>query len=99
MFFSGDAYDPTGNPRSGKFALFSENPTNPTAGSEIQTYWVGVEDLAGWDAVEGKGDYNDLIFRATVTSVPEPGFLTWIAVELSGALIGLWFIARRRRSA
>jgi hypothetical protein len=97
ILYSGTEYSGS-NGASGKFALFSENPTNPTMGSDIVTYWIGVEDLRGTDAVEGWGDYNDVIFRASVSRVPETGFLTWLLVELSGALICLRFFLHRRRA-
>jgi hypothetical protein len=86
MLFSGDVFNSsTSTPRAGKFALFSENPTHPGPSSDITKYWVGVEDLAGFDTVEGRGDYNDIIFSATVAprtiQVSEPGLYLTLAMD------------------
>ncbi len=100
MLFNANSYaNPFGTPTAGKFALFSEIPTDPGPGSQILKYWVGVEDIAGLDFVERKGDFNDLIFSATVHTVhvPEPGLFSLLAVNLLGLLIAVRFFYSRRR--
>jgi len=108
IMYSGTQYG-TSSTKSGKFALFSEDPTNPESllNPDIRTYWVGVEDLKGSDSVEKWGDYNDLIFRASVIaptgippiSVAEPGFYSQFAVNLTGLLAALAFFYYRRQRA
>jgi hypothetical protein len=90
-FSSTTAYSAS-NTRSGKFALFSEVPANPTNNSRIATYWVGVEDTAGNNSTERWGDYNDMLIRVTV--VPEPGFYGALAMGLAG----LFLFTRRRQT-
>ena len=92
ILYSDTAYS-SSDPRSGKFALFSEDPLSPTATSNIHRYWIGVEDTAGSDGIEGWGDFNDFVITAYV--VPEPGFYGLLAIGLSG----LYLLRRRRNSA
>lgn len=101
IMFSGSEYSPQflglTTPTAGKFALFSENPTNPNGSSSISKYWVGVEDTAGLDATEHWGDYNDMIFSATVVPVNTPEPLTsWIYGADMVGLLGICFIFTRR---
>src|SRR4029079_12733440 len=82
---------------AGRFALFSEIPTNPALsgpGSDISKYWVGVEDRLYGNPAEGNwGDFNDMIF--SVPDVPEPGFYGVLALGLSA----LAYKVRRRKTA
>jgi hypothetical protein len=71
-----------------QFALFTL-ASNPT------TYFIGVEDNLVYDAIEGWGDYQDIVIRlgtsASTFGTPEP--VTFVLV--GAGLLGL-FIARRR---
>lgn len=94
IMFSNTDYAGGANDRAGKFALFSEAPQHPSAGSEIETYWIGVEDTLGNDPVEGWGDFNDILISATI--VPEPGFYGLMGLGLAGIY---WSVSRRRKKA
>jgi hypothetical protein len=86
--------DPAG--KTGRFALFSEQPTAPThPNSDITQYWVGVEDLQSPVAGENTyGDYNDMIFSVQV--VPEPAFIGVLGIGLAG--LALQTYRRRKQS-
>jgi hypothetical protein len=90
----------TSGTTAGKFALFSELPQNPDPDSDILKYWVGVEDTAGYDGTEKWGDFNDIIFSATVkpVHVPEGSAQGQFAFQLivAGALC---FYAAKRKYA
>lgn len=84
------SYDPT-NGRSGRFALFSEVPTNPVSlNTPLSKYWIAVEDSPSGNAIEGLGDYNDFLVSI---AVPEPGFY----LTLSGGMLAMLGAAYRRR--
>lgn len=78
--------------RVGNFALFSEVPGLPSAGTSVRKYWIGVEDNLFNSIEGGYGDFQDLVISAEV--VPEPGFYGVLALGLGSLYIG---ISRRRR--
>jgi hypothetical protein len=96
LFLSGSANNGASTPNAGKFALFAQSPVHPNLNSQIQTYWMGIEDTPGDQGSnsEAWGDYNDLIIRATV--VPEPGFYGVLAMGLSGLTV---LVRRRKKQA
>lgn len=94
--YSGAAYN-SSNGRSGKFALFSEIPVLPGPGNAVRKYWVGVEDTAGSDSMEGWGDFNDLLISAT--AVPEPGFVGLLFAGLAALLFASWRMRKASREA
>ena len=71
-----------------QFALFTL-ASNPT------TYFIGVEDNLVYDAIEGWGDYQDIVIRLG-TSTPTFGTPEPVTLVLVGAGLLGRFIARRR---
>jgi hypothetical protein len=90
--------DPVGNAAneelsgmSDKFALFSQVPTSPNTSSDLNVFWIGIEDRGGLG--EGFGDYNDMVI--SVSPIPEPDFFGVLALALSGMFC---LVIRRHRS-
>lgn len=63
------------------FAVFAPNSNNVNT-----EFWIGSEDLKLYNSDK---DYNDLVVKITVASVPEPGTLGLLAAGLLGLAAGL----------
>jgi hypothetical protein len=83
-YFTNSSRNPAGAHQ--QFALFTL-ASNPT------TYFIGVEDNLVYDAIEGWGDYQDVVIRLSTSPLGTPEPVTFVLV--GAGLLGL-FIARRR---
>lgn len=72
------------------FVLFSEVPVNPSAGSNLFSYWIGAEDMR-----IGDGDFQDLLVR--IEAVPEPHLIILLSSSLLVTFVFGW--RRFRRSS
>jgi hypothetical protein len=83
-YFTNSSLNPAGAPQ--QFALF-------TLASNLTTYFIGVEDNLSYDAIEGWGDYQDIVIRVGTSSFGTPEPATFLLV--GAGVLGL-FKARRR---
>jgi hypothetical protein len=82
-YFTNEALNPGAENSHQHFALFSL-ASNPTM------FFIGVEDGLNGDAIEGNGDFNDIMVRlitgAPTTPLPEPATFALIGSGLVGLL-------------
>jgi len=84
---------------AGGFTFYQQDAANPVGSKQAKiykdtfdTYWIGFEDIAlnnGSDA-----DYNDFVFSAVLTPIPEPAFYQMAGLLIAG---GVGFVRLRRR--
>lgn len=83
VFYTQSSLNPSGDGDFQHFATFKQG-TQPGP-----TYWIGIEDLRGF---ESDKDYQDMV--VSVTPIPEPGT---IGLFGAGLLLSGYWIRRRRK--
>jgi hypothetical protein len=83
-YFSNALLNPAGETDHQHFALF-------TTTSDPNIFFLGVNDKLNNDAIEGYGDFQDVVVR--ISTIPEPATFGFVGV----GLVGLFMAMHRRR--
>ena len=95
LYYTQSSLNSGGDTNHQHFAIFRESST-----TGAESYWIGVEDLAAneFNGHEGNvGDYQDMLIRISVASLPSVPEPSTAMLVVSGSLLAICLTRRRAR--